>query len=115
MTSSFPRKDWRLAPPRTALSATELVNALAGAQGWHLEGSGDQVAIEKSFQFANYFETIAFVNAVAFIAHAADHHPELQVYYNRCVVRLSTHDVRGVSQTDFEGAARIDALLSAQP
>ena len=115
MSSSFSRKDWRSAARRTALSPTQLVSALAHADGWRLEGSGDRAGIEKSFQFADYFETIAFVNAVAFIAHGADHHPDLQVHYNRCVVRLSTHDVQGVSSTDFECAARIDALLGAQP
>ncbi len=115
MTSDFPRKDWTNAPRRTALSPTQLVNALAKVAGWRLTGSGAQVAIEKEFHFANYFETISFVNAVAFIAHVADHHPDLQVAYGRCVVRLSTHDARGVSQTDFECAGKIDALLAAQP
>ena len=58
---------------------------------------------------------MAFVNAVAFIAHTTDHHPDLQVTYNRCVVRLSTHDARGVSLSDFECAGRIDALLADHP
>jgi 4a-hydroxytetrahydrobiopterin dehydratase len=115
MTSAFPRKDWSTAPRRTALSPTQLVSALAQMDGWRLAGSGAQTAIEKEFRFANYFETMAFVNAVAFIAHVADHHPDLQVAYSRCVVRLSTHDAHGVSQSDFECAGRIDALLVAHP
>jgi 4a-hydroxytetrahydrobiopterin dehydratase len=54
---------------------------------------------------------MAFVNAVAFVAHREDHHPDLSVHYNRCVVRFNTHDVGGISESDFECAARVDALL----
>lgn len=70
------------------------------------------LAIEKTYRFANYYQTIAFVNAVAFIAHAQDHHPDLSVHYDRCVVRLQTHDVGGVSERDLNCAARFDALES---
>jgi 4a-hydroxytetrahydrobiopterin dehydratase len=73
---------------------------------------GANVAIEKAWSFANYFETMAFVNALAFVAHRQDHHPELVVQYSRCIVRLSTHDVGGLSVTDFECAALFDALLA---
>ena len=113
MTSAFPKKDWSGAPRRAALSPAQLVGALTKLEAWQLTGSGDQIAIEKAFSFANYFQTMAFVNAVAFIAHATDHHPDLQVHYSRCVVRLSTHDAKGVTQTDLECAAKIDALLAA--
>lgn len=98
--------------PRTALSATALVSGLAALEGWQLTGDGTTVAIEKTYRFANYYETISFVNALAFIANAHDHHPDLSVHYNRCVVRLNTHDVGGISATDFECAAKIDALLA---
>lgn len=97
---------------RRALSATEVVTRLAGLEGWHLSGDGPAVAIEKQYRFANYHDTMAFVNAVAFIAHRQDHHPELQVHYNRCVVRFNTHDVSGISSTDFDCAAQVDALLA---
>lgn len=111
MTGLFPRKDWR-GVTRRALSPTQVVTRLADAPGWQLAGDGGEVAIEKTFRFANYHETLAFVNAVAFIAHAQDHHPELQVGYDRCVVRWNTHDAAGLSETDFECAARVDALLA---
>ena len=111
MTSMFKKKDWSLLP-RRALTPTEVVSRLATAPGWQLMGTGPDVAIEKTFTFANYYETMAFVNAVAFIAHTEDHHPELAVHYSRCVVRLSTHDVQGLSETDFECASRVDALLA---
>ena len=102
------------APPkgRRALQATEIVASLAKLEGWKLTGDGADVAIEKTWAFANYFETVAFVNAVAFIAHRQDHHPELTVQYSPCVVRFNTHDVRGLSVTDFECAALVDALLA---
>jgi 4a-hydroxytetrahydrobiopterin dehydratase len=102
------------APPggRRALNATEIVNRLAQLKGWGLTGDGANVAIEKTWGFANYFETMAFVNALAFVAHRQDHHPELVVQYSRCIVRLSTHDVGGLSVTDFECAALFDALLA---
>ena len=68
-------------------------------------------AIAKSYAFANYYETMAFVNALALIAHQQDHHPDLTVSYGRCGVRRNTHDVNGISSTDIECARRIDALL----
>ncbi len=99
------------APTRRALSATEIVTSLSQLEGWTLSGDGADLAIEKTYAFANYYETIAFVNAVAFIAHRQDHHPALTVHYNRCVVRYNTHDVSGLSVRDFDCAARLDALL----
>ncbi|WP_353367889.1 4a-hydroxytetrahydrobiopterin dehydratase [Acidovorax sp. FG27] len=111
-TSMLPKKDWSR-QARRALTATEVVARLADLQGWTLSGDGDAVAIEKTFHFANYYETISFVNAVAFIANAEDHHPDLSVHYNRCVVRLNTHDVHGISATDIDCASRFDALLAA--
>ena len=111
MNSMFPKKDWST-QTRRALKATEIVAKLVDLPGWQLSGDGADVAIEKTYRFSNYHETMAFVNAVAFIAHAQDHHPDLSVHYGRCVVRLNTHDVQGISGTDFECAARIDALLA---
>ena len=109
--TTLTKKDWS-AQPRRALTATEVVAKLAQLEGWTLSGDGADVGIEKTYSFANYYETIAFVNALAFIAHTQDHHPDLSVHYNRCGVRLNTHDVGGLSATDFECAARFDALLA---
>lgn len=109
--SQLPKKDWSM-QKRRAYTATEIVTHLAKLDGWKLTGDGAGVAVEKTFHFANYFETMAFVNGVALIAHKQDHHPDMQVYYNRCTVRLNTHDVGGISTTDFECAGQIDALLA---
>jgi 4a-hydroxytetrahydrobiopterin dehydratase len=95
-----------------ALTATELIANMAKLPDWTLSGDGAELAIEKTFNFADYYQTIAFVNAVAFIAHAQNHHPDLSVHFARCVVRFNTHDVNGISTTDFDAAARVDALLA---
>ena len=105
------KKDWSTLV-RRAYTATEIVANLATIDNWKLVGDGPTVAIEKTFTFANYFETMAFVNAVAFIAHVQDHHPDMSVHYNRCVVRFNTHDVGGLSISDFDCAAQVDTLVA---
>ena len=97
---------------RKALSATEIVTQLSklnGEQaiGWRLIDG----ALEKTYAFKNYYQTIGFVNALAFIANAEDHHPDLAVSFSKCVVRLNTHDVNGISVSDFFCASKVDALL----
>jgi 4a-hydroxytetrahydrobiopterin dehydratase len=96
--------------PKSALNATAVVANLAKLEGWTLNGDGPEVVIEKTYSFENYYQTMAFVNAVAFIAHAQDHHPHLSVQFKRCVVRFNTHDVAGLTLRDFDCAARVDAL-----
>jgi 4a-hydroxytetrahydrobiopterin dehydratase len=111
MQSMLKKKD-RAQARRRALGPTEIVGRLASLTGWQLAGDGADVAIEKTYRFANWYETISFVNAVAFIATTQDHHPDLSVHYDRCVVRFRTHDVQGLSESDFESAAQVDALLA---
>ncbi len=79
---------------------------LARLDGWTREGK----AITKTFEFRNYYRTIAFVNASAYISHQEDHHPDLLVGYNTCRVTYTTHAIGGLSENDFICAARIDAL-----
>jgi 4a-hydroxytetrahydrobiopterin dehydratase len=81
---------------------------LAQVSGWHLNLG----AIEKTFRFKNFYETIAFVNALAWVCHTENHHPELSVSFDRCVVRFTTHSVGGVSINDFICAAKADALVA---
>lgn len=94
-------------PPLNAEQAAEYLPALHA--DWSLEENA--CAICRSFRFDNYYQTIAFVNALAWVAHTEDHHPDLEVSYNRCRVHYSTHSVGGLSANDFICAARIDALL----
>jgi len=68
--------------------------------------------IARLFQFKNWGQTMAFVNAVAWIAHRENHHPDLEVSYNRCRVSYTTHAVGGLSENDFICAAKVDALLA---
>lgn len=85
--------------------------ALQALPGWGLVEDG--AAIRKTYSFDDYYRTMAFVNALAFIAHAEDHHPDLSVHYNRCVVRYSTHDVGGLSENDLICAAKAELLFGA--
>ncbi len=111
--SDLKKNDWS-AGVRRALSAPEIVAKLVTIPGWMLDGDGAQVAIQKTFRFANYLETMSFVNAVAFIAERHDHHPDMSVHFNRCVVRFNTHDVNGISVTDIECAADVDTLVKSR-
>lgn len=85
--------------------------ALAVLPGWAVVEDGS--AISKTYRFTDYYRTLAFVNALAYVAHAEDHHPDLSVHYDRCVVRYSTHDVGGLSGNDLICAAKAETLLAA--
>ena len=89
------------------MAAADIAAHLERVDGWALRDG----AIEKSWRFGNFHETMAFVNALAWIAHAEDHHPDLALGYNRCTVRFITHSVGGISINDFICAAKVDALL----
>jgi 4a-hydroxytetrahydrobiopterin dehydratase len=94
--------------PQHLLPADETARLLGLLPGWLLSDDGRKILRE--YQFRQYFETMAFVNAIAWIAHREDHHPDLEVGYSRCLVALSTHDVGGLSINDFIVAAKIAAL-----
>ena len=91
-------------PPLTEDEAAALMAAL---DGWVRVGS----AIVKTYGFKNYHETLAFVNATAWISHREDHHPDLAVSYQQCQVSYTTHAIGGLSENDFICAAKIDALF----
>lgn len=90
------------------LSEMQINTLLDDAPGWQFAGG----ELARSFKFKNYFETLAFVNALAWISHREDHHPDLEVGYNTCKVRYSTHSVGGLSENDFICAAKLEALLA---
>ena len=73
--------------------------------------SADDDKIVGTFKFKNYYETQAFVNAVAYIAHREDHHPDITFGYNSCRIELTTHAIGGLSDNDFISAAKIDRLV----
>jgi 4a-hydroxytetrahydrobiopterin dehydratase len=103
----------RCSPQTRALDADAIASGLALVTQWRRDGDG----IVRQFDFKDYYRTMAFVNAVAWIAHAEDHHPDMTVSYNRCTVRYSTHSVNegrgGLSINDFICAAKVDALFNA--
>ncbi|MGF1614547.1 MAG: 4a-hydroxytetrahydrobiopterin dehydratase [Gammaproteobacteria bacterium] len=82
---------------------------LKSLNSWELAENNS--AISRTFRFKTFHQTMAFVNALAWIAHQEDHHPDLEVGYSRCKVRYSTHAIGGLSENDFICAAKIDALL----
>lgn len=90
------------------LTEARITELLPEVPGWQLAEEGR--ALVRTYRFDNYYQTMAFVNAVAFMAHREDHHPDLGVHYDRAVVRFSTHDVGGLSENDFICAARADSL-----
>lgn len=77
---------------------------------WSL--ADDTRTIRRDFKFKNFYKTMEFVNAVAFIANAQGHHPDLEVGYDYCHVTYMTHAIDGLSENDFICAARVDALLT---
>jgi 4a-hydroxytetrahydrobiopterin dehydratase len=104
-------KDEHCVPLRGAehlLEPVAVSRLLTQLPGWVVDDSG--AAISKKYRFADYGETIAFVNAVAAVAVMEDHHPDLEVGYDRCLVRYNTHDVGGLSRNDFICAAKVEAL-----
>ncbi len=92
-----------------ALDAAAIAALHAQVPDWTIDAG----ALERRFAFRDFHETMAFVNALAWIAHREDHHPDLHVGYNRCVVRYTTHSAgNALSMNDFGCAARVDALLA---
>jgi len=89
------------------LSQDEITQLLKQLDGW---SQGDRL-IGKTFEFKNYYQTMAFVNAMAWLSHREDHHPDLNVGYNKCHVEYSTHAINGLSENDFICAAKVDALF----
>lgn len=95
-----------------AMSDADITAQLAALPGWQLDAG----KLARRFDFKDYYQTLAFVNAMAWVIHAEDHHPELGVSYNRCSVRFDTHSVNegrgGLSLNDFICAAKVDALFA---
>lgn len=89
------------------LEESRVAELLREVPHWQRDGA----AIEREFRFRNYYETMAFVNATAWISHNEDHHPDLEVGYNKCRMRYTTHAIGGLSENDFICAAKVDRLL----
>ncbi|MGH8192546.1 MAG: 4a-hydroxytetrahydrobiopterin dehydratase [Rhodanobacteraceae bacterium] len=99
-----PRKGGR------ALDSAKVSELLAVLPEWKAADDGKSIA--KTFKFENFYETLGFVNAIGWMANRQDHHPDLEVGYNRCVVHWSTHDVGGLSMNDFICAAKVETIAA---
>src|SRR6188768_4433095 len=103
--------DKRCVHKATKLDSGRIEALLVEVPGYKIDGA--RATISKDYKFADFYETIAFVNALAYIANQEDHHPDLAVSYNKCSVAFSTHDAGGLTENDFICAARINALIRA--
>ena len=94
----------------TALNSEQIKNLVPQINAnWRV--SENKKTIQRDFSFANFYETMAFVNALAFMAHQENHHPDLEMGYNYCRIRYMTHALDGLSLNDFICAAKVDKLL----
>jgi 4a-hydroxytetrahydrobiopterin dehydratase len=89
-----------------SLGQAKIDEYLRQVPGWELQDG----TICKTYSFKNFYETMAFVNMVAWVAHREDHHPDMLVGYNKCKVAWNTHSVGGISMNDFICAAKLDSL-----
>ncbi|WP_300089038.1 4a-hydroxytetrahydrobiopterin dehydratase [uncultured Nitrosomonas sp.] len=94
-------------PPLERQEAESLLKQLE--QGWQMADN----RISRVFSFKNYYQTMAFVNAVAWVSHREDHHPDMVVGYNQCRVEYTTHAIDGLSENDFICAAKVDLLFKS--
>lgn len=92
--------------PLSRAQAQELMEQLA--PGWTL--SDDAKSLHREWKFRNFYHTMSFVNAVAHIANAEDHHPDMEVGWGYCRIKYATHAINGLSENDFICAAKVDAL-----
>jgi 4a-hydroxytetrahydrobiopterin dehydratase len=92
-------------PPLAEAVIAEMLGRLAG---WECAAG----KIGRLYHFKNWCQTMAFVNAVAWVAHRENHHPDLEVGYNTCRVSYTTHAIGGLSENDFICAAKVEALLA---
>jgi 4a-hydroxytetrahydrobiopterin dehydratase len=89
------------------MTAAQIATLLKGLSGWEYQDG----KVRKTFKFANYHETMAFVNATAWVSHREDHHPDIALGYNQATVAYMTHAIKGISENDFICAAKIDSLF----
>ena len=108
MSKLAARKSRPLPAGTPALTRAQIDALLKEVPGWTYDGK----VIAKSWSFKNYYETLAFVNAVAWLVHREDHHPDTSFGYNRCRVEFSTHSIGGISENDFICAAKIEVIGS---
>ncbi len=93
-----------------AMSKKEVLALMPQIPSWQL--SDDVQSITRKYSFTDFYHTMAFVNAIAFVANQENHHPDLEVGYNYCHIKFLTHAVKGLTQNDFICAAKIDKIAT---
>ena len=106
MSSTLPLKHCDTKAPK--LSDPEIAALLLQVPGWSIESN----QLSRTFNFRNYYESLAFVNATAWISHGQDHHPDIALGYNAVTMRYSSHSAGGLTENDFICAAKVSALLT---
>ena len=109
MTDLLKERSKELPKGTPALAKPEVEKLLAEVPGWKLSEDGKKIA--RAYEFQNFHETIEFVNALAYVIHKEDHHPDLEVSYKTCRATFWTHTVGGLSLNDFICAAKVNALV----
>jgi 4a-hydroxytetrahydrobiopterin dehydratase len=93
------------------LDEARVRDLLKEVPGWEVKGA----ELVRVFKFKDYHETMAFVNATAWISHGEDHHPDMEVGYNKVVMRYSTHSAGGITENDYICAAKVNELMDEGP
>ncbi|MFV2059327.1 MAG: 4a-hydroxytetrahydrobiopterin dehydratase [Gammaproteobacteria bacterium] len=91
------------------LNESEINTFLSQISNWNFDKENNKIFNE--YQFKNYYSTIAFINAAAWIIHQENHHPDITFGYNKCNIEFSTHSIKGLSKNDFICAAKINQLI----
>lgn len=91
-----------------ALLAESAEKLLQQVPNWQISSNGKEIFRE--FTFKNFYQTMAFVNAVAWIANTQNHHPDMEIGYQRCKISYTTHALGGLTENDFICAAKINLL-----
>lgn len=111
MNNAADLRQQKCRPQTKALNAEEIAQRLQAVAAWRLQDG----KIFREYTFKNYYATMAFVNAIVYVIHAEDHHPELVITYKHCTVKYNTHSVNegkgGLSDNDFICAAKLDAIF----
>lgn len=94
------------------LSNDEIKKFLAEVKTWEVTADGKYIS--RRFTFKGFYKTMAFVNAIAWIANQENHHPDMEVGFNYCLVKYTTHAVNGLTKNDFICAAKINQLQAEQ-
>lgn len=92
------------------LDQEQIKSLLPQVPGWQANDNGTK--IYRRFDFKGFYKTMAFINAMAWIANQEGHHPDFEAGYNFCLVNFTTHAIDGLSENDFICAAKVNALLN---